>query len=165
MPYQTEDYNPPSLPEIRQIRSFEEVRDAVNRIMQYLAHLQSSHVQYFQHLRENMNQASTTQGADLVAQDPLVPTHFMHVVTGGGTVTTIVHPRNHVGHLMLVAQDGFMLDAGGNIQLITAPNFLKPNAHINLTWLPSKNVWYTDSCRLQNSLTTLRVGNRTVVTE
>jgi len=165
MPYQTEDYTPPMLPEIRSIKSFEEVRDAVTRIMQYLQNLQAAHVNYFQHLRQNINESATTQGADLVAQDTITPTNFMHVVTGTGTIRTIEHPLHHVGHLVLISKDGFSLNTGGNISLISPPNYLTPPGHINLTWIPSMNIWFSDTCRLQNAPSSMKVGGRTVVTE
>jgi ABC-type transporter Mla subunit MlaD len=164
MPYQTQDYNPPSLPEIRQIKSFEDVRDAISRIMEHLAKLQSTHVNYFQHLRHNLNEAATTQGPDLASAATITPTHLMHIITGTETITTIVHPANFVGHLIMISQDGFTLGAGGNISLISPPNYLAPPGHINLTWLPSMQVWFSDTCRLQNSPTSMRVGGRTVET-
>jgi len=164
MPYQAEDYVPPSLPELREIKNFHEVRDAVSRVMQYLQQLQAHHITYFTQFRESVNSMGTTESADyLPSVDPLVPTRFMNVVTGNGTITTINRPRNFVGQLMLVSRDGFFLASGGNVQLITSPNNLKPGAHIMLTWIPSLNVWVADTCRLQNTLTTLALGERTVL--
>jgi hypothetical protein len=164
MPFQTEDYNPPSLPELRQIKSFEEVRDAVSRIMQYLQHLQAADVQYFQRLRTNLNASSTTEAEQDIPSAPTIrPTRFMQVVTGTDTVTTIIRQKDFVGQLMLVSRDGFYLASGGNISLIETPNFLKPGAHIMLTWIPSLGTWVADTCRLTNSPTALVYGGRNVL--
>jgi len=165
MPYQTEDYNPPALPDFNQIRTFEDVRGAVGRILEYLHQLNGRHIQYFQHLRENLNQSATTQGPDLAATTTISPTQFMHVLTGTATITTILPPKDYAGQLMLFARDGFYLATGGNLSLFSSPNYIQPNAHILLTYVPSKQLWYADSCRLQNSTSSLAIGGRKVVTE
>lgn len=166
MPYQTPEYTPPSLPEVvSNLKTFEDVRTAVGRIMEYLQRVQAANVLYFQHLRENLNQAATTQGLDFPAQDTVTVTKFMHIVTGTGTIRTINGPLHFAGQLMLFAQDGFYVATGGNINLFTSPNFIQANSHIMLNYVPSRNLWYTDSCRLQNTVTSLIVGGRQVVTQ
>jgi hypothetical protein len=160
------DYVPPALPELREIRSFEQVRDAVSRIMQYLQQLQASDMAYFTHLRENLNAAATTEGdVDIAAAPTIRPTRFMNVVTGTDTVTTVVPPRNFVGQMMLVSKDGFFLASGGNISMFQSPNYLNPTAHIMLTWIPSLAIWVADTCRLHTTATTLGVNGRNVLTE
>lgn len=166
MPYQSLEYTPPSLPEVASnLKTFEDVRTAIGRIVEYLQRLQAADAAYFQHLRENLNQSSTTQGPDIVSAPTITVTQFMHVVTGTATVTTINPPLHFAGQLMLVSHDGFVLASGGNISLFQTPNFLRPNAHILLTYVPSQNLWFADTCRLQNTATTLMVNGRTVVTE
>jgi len=164
MPYSTMDYQPPSLPEIRQIKSFDEVRNAIQEIMQYLQRLVAADMAYFQHLKHNVNHASVAEGPPLQAAATISPSHFIHVVEGTATITTIERPANFIGHLLLISQDGLMLDQGGNIKLIEPPNYLKPTGHINLTYVPSMDIWVTDTCRLQNTPTTMRIGGRTVQT-
>ena len=165
MPYPSEEYTPPSLPDVlSNLRTFEDVRSAVSKIMEYLQRVQAANVLYFQHLRENLNQSATTQGPDIPVAATITVTKFMHVVIGTGTVTTIIPPRFFAGQLMLVSQNGFSLSAGGNISLFTSPNFLQPGAHVMLTWVPSKGFWFTDTCRLQNTATSLIVDGHTVET-
>ena len=165
MPYPSEEYTPPSLPDVlSNLRTFEDVRSAVGKIMEYLQRVQAANVLYFQHLRENLNQSATTQGPDIASAATITVTKFMHVVTGTATVTTILPPRFFAGQLMLVSRDGFFIASGGNISLFTTPNFLQPGAHVMLTWVPSQQLWFTDTCRLQNTTTTLMVAGHTVET-
>jgi hypothetical protein len=166
MPYQNEDYTPPQLPDVlSNLRTLEDCRSAIGKIMEYLQRMQANNVQFFSQLIQNVNQAATTQGPDIVSAPTITVTKFMHVVTGTATVTTILAPKYFAGQLMLFSQDGFYLATGGNISMFTSPNFLQPGAHIMLTYVPSKSLWYTDSCRLQNTTTSLLVGGHTVVTE
>lgn len=167
MPFQSEEYTPPSLPEVQSnLRTFEDVRTAVGKIMEYLQRVQAAHVQYFQHLRENLNQSATTQGPDVASGPTITVTQFMHVVTGNQTVQVIIPPRHFAGQLMLVSQDGFSLGTNGNISLFAGQtiNFLGPGAHVLLTYVPSKQLWYTDTCRLQNTATSLIIAGHTVET-
>lgn len=165
MPYQTSEYTPPQLPEVREIKTFHDVTVAIGRIMDYLQRMQANNVLYFQHLISNMNHAATTQGEDIASAPAITVTKFMHVVTGTGTIQTINAPLHFVGQLMLFSQDGFFLASGGNISLITTPNAIRPGAHIMLTYVPSKQTWFADTCRIQTTATTLRVGGHNVVTE
>jgi hypothetical protein len=158
MPRQTEEYVPPTLPDFGQIRTFEDVRTAVGRILEYLHRLNLAHHNYFMQLRHNMNQAATTQGADIVSAPTITISNFMHVVTGGATVTTINAPRDFVGQLMLVSKDGFYLATGGNISLFQSPNFLGPTANVMLTYIPSQQLWVADTCRLKTAPGLLNVG-------
>jgi hypothetical protein len=162
MPFGSEEYVPPSIPDIGPVRTFEDVRSAIGKILEYLQRSQANDVQYFTHLRSNINQNATTQGPDLPATNPLLPSAFMHVVTGTGTITSITPPKNFVGQLMLVSRDGFMLASGGNISLFQTPNYLNPTAHIMLTWFPSMNMWFADTCRLKTTATTLNVSGHIV---
>lgn len=166
MPYQTADYTPPSIPDVlSNLKTFEDVRSAVGKIMEYLQRVQAANVLYFSHLQENLNQAASVQGPDIASAPTITVTKFMHVVTGTAQVTTILPPRYFAGQLMLVSRDGFSLATGGNINLFSSPNFLTPPAHIMLTYVPSMNMWYADTCRLQNTLTTIQVAGHQVVTE
>lgn len=166
MPYPSEEYTPPSLPDVvSNLRTFEDVRTAVGKIMEYLQRVQAANVLYFQHLRENLNQSATTQGPDIASAQTITVTKFMHIVTGTATVQTILAPRYFAGQLMLISRDGFTLASGGNIQLMTSPNVLAVGAHIMLTWVPSQNLWFADSCRLTNTATSLRIAGHPVVTE
>jgi hypothetical protein len=160
MPYQSEEYTPPALPDFGQIRTFEDVRAAVGRIMEYLQRLNNNHINYFNHLRENLNQSATTQGPDIASAATITVTRFMHVVTGTGTVTTINAPKNFVGQVMLVSHDGFYLATGGNISLFQTPNYLGPQAHIMLTYVPSMELFFADTCRLKTAPGVLDVGGR-----
>jgi len=160
MPYQTEDYVPPALPDFNQIRTFEDVRGAVGRILEYLHQLNGRHIQYFQHLRENLNQSATTQGPDLVSARTISPTKFMHVVTGTETIFTIDPPKDFAGQLMLVSQDGFYLATGGNISLFQSPNYCAATANIMLTYVPSQQLWIADTCRLKTAPGVLKVGGQ-----
>jgi len=160
MPYQTPEYTPPILPLLGPVRTFEEVRAAVGRIFEYLQRQQQMDVQYFMQLRENLNHSATQQGHDLPAVDPLVPTSFMHVVTGTGTITNITPPYNFAGQLMLVSHDGFYLQSGGNISLFQSPNYLNPTAHIMLTYIPSIKLWMADTCRLHTAPGVLKAHGR-----
>ena len=165
MPYPSEEYTPPSLPDVlSNLRTFEDVRSAVGKIMEYLQRVQAANVLYFQQLRENLNQSATTQGPDLPSSPTITVTKFMHVVVGSGIVTTILPPRYFAGQLMLVSSQGFYLATGGNISLIQPTNYLAPGAHIMLTYVPSTQLWYTDTCRLQNTPSTLMVAGHTVET-
>jgi len=166
MPYQTEDYQPPSLPELREIKNFHEVRDAVSRIMQYLQHLQAVNHSYFQLMRHNLNAAGSTEAPDdIPVANEIAPTRFMNVIIGTGTVTQVRHPLRYAGQIMLISQDGFYLASGGNLSLLTSPNHLAPGQHIVLTWIPSKAVWVADTCRLSNTRSSLAIGGRNILTE
>jgi|SRR5215472_3106244 len=164
MPYQTEEYTPPYLPPIGPVRTFEEVRAAVGRIMEYLQRLQAADVSYFQLMRENLNQSATTQGPDIPVAPTISITRFMHVITGtntaGTALTTINPPLYFAGQLMLVAKDGFYLATGGNIQMFQSPNYLNPTANIMLCFVPSMNLWIADTCRLHTGPSLIRVGHR-----
>jgi hypothetical protein len=165
MPFQSDEYTPPSLPEVNSnLRTFEDVRSAVGKIMEYLQRVQAAHVLYFQHLRENLNQSATTQGPDIASAPTITVTKFMHVVTGTATVQNIIAPRHFRGQLMLISRDGFSVATGGNIQLMTSPNYLAANAHILLTYVPSLQLWFADTCRLTNTATTLRIAGHDVET-
>jgi hypothetical protein len=133
--------------------------------MDYLQRQQQYNVQYFTQLRYNMNQAATEQGADIPSAASINVTNFMHVVTGTATIQTIIPPPNFAGQLMLISQDGFSLATGGNISLFNSPNFLAGGAHILLTWVPSKGIWFADTCRLSNSATGLSYAGHRVETE
>src|SRR5215472_10210188 len=157
MPYSTEDYTPPSMPEIPVLRSFEDVRSAVGKIVEYLQRVQAHHVQYFTRLTHNLNHSAVTQGPDIRAATTIQVSHFMHVITGppGDAPTPIIGtihpPMNFVGQLMLFSQNGFYLDdtPPSNLSLLQTPNYVEPGAHIMLTWVPSKNKWFADTCRLK----------------
>ena len=73
MPYSTEDYQPPTLPEIRSIKSFEEVRNAVQEIMQYLQRLVAADAAYFQHMKHNLNHASVEEGPPIASAATITP--------------------------------------------------------------------------------------------
>lgn len=166
MAYSTLDYTPPSLPEVlSNLKTFEDVRSAVGKIVEYLQRLQAADVLYFNHLRENLNQSAITQGPNIAAAPSITVTKFMHVVTGTATISNIYPPMNFAGQLMLVSQDGFTLSTGGNISMIQPTNFLAPGANIMLTYIPSTKLWYADTCRLQNAPSTLMVHGHQVVTE
>lgn len=162
MPFATVDYTPPALPDLKELRTIEDIRAAITRIAEYLQRLNATHIQYFMLLKQNLNESATTQGADLASVDPLSPTNFMHMVTGSGTVTTINTPLYYAGQLMLFAQDGFYLASGGNISLFQSPNYLAPGAHIMLTYVPTRGLWFADTCRLKSAPGTLNVGGRIV---
>jgi ABC-type transporter Mla subunit MlaD len=160
MPRQTEEFVSPTLPDFGQIRTFEDVRTALGRMMEYLQRLNNAHHNYFAQLRQNLNQASTEQGQDIVSAATITVSNFMHVITGTATVTTILGPQHFVGQLMLVSKDGFYLATGGNISLFQTPNFLGPTANVMLTYIPSQQLWVADTCRLKTAPGTLNVGGR-----
>ena len=144
MAYQTSDYTPPSLPEVpTNLKSFEDVRTAVSRMMDYLQRMQANNVLYFQHLRENQNQAATTQGPDIASAATITVTKFMHVVTGNATITTVIAPAHFVGQLMLVSLNGFSLATGGNISTAPSPKAVLPGTYMMLIWVSSRQLWYT----------------------
>ena len=143
MPYQTAEYAPPPMPEISSpIKSFEDVRSAVGKILEYLQRMQANNVLYFQHLIENLNQSSTTQGADIASASTITVTRFMHMVTGTATITTIQAPQHYAGQLMLVSENGFTLSTGGNISLPSSPESIPAGGHVLLTYLPSQKKWF-----------------------
>jgi len=162
MPYSSEDYQPPTLPEIRSIKSFEEVREAVQQIMQYLQRLVAADHAYFQHLKHNLDHAAVSEGPVIASAATITPSHFIHRVSGTATITTIDRPANYIGQLMLISLDGFYLASGGNISLFQTPNFLNPTANIMLTYVPSQDLWIADTCRLHTAPTVIRIGNRDI---
>jgi hypothetical protein len=153
MPYQSEVYSPPAVPPslITPSKNFDDLRTKVSGIVNYLQLLNSSDITYFAHLQENVNQNATTEGLNIPVATTISVYKFMHVLTGTGAVQTIKPPLGYSGQLMLIARDGFELVSGGNISMIQSPNVLPPNTHILLTWVPSRQIWFADSCRLQGT--------------
>lgn len=148
MAYLTDTYNPPPVKDVGPLKTFGDLRTGIARIHEYLHQVRSSEITYFAHLQENLNQNTSTQGPDIPATTTIQITKFMHVITGTGTVTTIVPPANYTGQVMLISRDGFNMANGGNISLFSSPNFLSAGAHIILTFVQSKNLWFADTCRL-----------------
>ena len=143
MPYQVAEYSPPSMPEIHpHLKSFDDVREAISRLANYLQLVQAADVLYFQHLRENQKQAATTQGPDIASAATITVTKFIHVVTGNASVTTIISPRHFVGQLMLVSADGFSLATGGNISTARA---VQAGTYVMLMWVSSRRLWYVET--------------------
>ena len=142
MPYQTQDYTPPPLPNFLPPKTFVDLRTAISRIEDYLQQLRSTDVSYFQQLQTNMNQNASLQGPDIAAAATITPTAYMHVVTGSATITTINVPLNFQGALILVAQDGFTLSVGGNISLPTGALNVQIGTYVQLVWVPSENTWH-----------------------
>jgi hypothetical protein len=154
------DYQPPVVPPIQQIRTFEDVRTALQTMLEYLHHLNAMQAQYFTHLAASVNAGGFTEGAPLAAAPTITPNQFMHAVTGTATVTNVTQPYGHQGQLMLISKDGFYLATGGNISLVQSPNYLGPGAHIVLTWIPSQKMWFADTCRLKTAPGIFRAGGR-----
>jgi hypothetical protein len=154
MPYQSEVYQPPAIPPAlitTPAKTFDDLRNKITGIVNYLQLLNSSDITYFAHLQENVNQNATTEGLNIPVATTISVYKFMHVLTGNGAVQTIKPPLGYSGQLMLISRDGFELVSGGNISMIQSPNVLPPNTHILLTWVPSRNIWFADSCRLQGT--------------
>lgn len=144
MGYPTENYNPPPVPEqlVQPIRTFEDVRGAVTKSAQYLQQIRSSEISYFQHLQANLNQGSTTQGADIASAATISITSYMHAITGTATISTIRVPLNFAGLLLLASRNGFALTTGGNIAraVTTAAGQL-----VIAAYFPVDRVWYVNA--------------------
>lgn len=144
MPYQTEGYNPPPVPAklIQPIRTYEDVRAAITSSALYLQQTRSQEVTFFQQLQANINQAATTQGANIAAAATISISSFMHVITGTGTISTMQVPKAFAGLVLLASLNGFSMTTGGNISraITTTAGQL-----VIAAFFPVTRIWYVNA--------------------
>lgn len=116
MAYPVQIYtSPPIPPRLANARTFQDLREGSK---EYLSLLGKYHYDQFNTLIRGHNQNTQGLGDQIASADTIRITQPMHVITGTGTINTIIPPKGFNAMLMLFADNetnGFHLGPNGNI--------------------------------------------------